>query len=213
MTVDEAQPDPARDAVEAAARQAWERGNHETVAEIVLNGYGSELYSFVLGQCRADATQADDVFSQFTEDFWRGLPRFEWRCSIRAWSYKLARHACSRHWRAGYQRRERCAPVTLESLVDQIEQRARSTTQAHLRTEVKDKVRELRDQLNPADRDLLTLRVDRGLSWRDTAFALRSVDEMPASDEELRRFEVALRQRFVELKRQIKELARAAGLL
>ena len=213
MVADEGPAESSRDLLEAKARVAWEQGDHEKVAEVVLNGYGSELYSFVLGQVHGDASQADDVFSQFSEDFWRGLPGFEWRCSIRAWSYKLSRHACIRYWRSGHKRWERCAPVTLESLVDEIEQRARSTTRVHMRTAVKDKVRELRDQLDQADRDLLTLRVDRGLSWRDVAFALRSVDEAGSGDDELRRFEAALRQRFVEVKRQIKALARAAGLV
>lgn len=42
----------------------------------------------------------------------------------------------------------------------------RTRTAEYLRTEVKDRIAKLRDSLDPEDRTLLILRVDRKLGWR-----------------------------------------------
>jgi len=81
-----------------------------------------------------------------------------------------------------------------------------------MRTDIKDQVRELRDRLSQEDRDLLTLRVDRGLAWRDVVHAM-SADHELLDEEALRRSEAALRQRFISIKRRLKRLAVAAGLI
>jgi RNA polymerase sigma-70 factor, ECF subfamily len=155
---------------------------------------------------------ADDVFSAFSEDFWRALPGFQWRCSIRAWCYKLARSASSRHRRNPHNRGERRIPLSDAIHLETLAARTRTSTQAHLRSEVKDKVRELRETLDRDERDLLVLRVDRGLSWRDVVHAM--MDEEDAPDEKrCQRMEAALRQRFVEIKKRLRRLAEAAGLI
>jgi len=206
--------DSESDSVEQLALGAWKAGDHDQVAQIVLREYGAELYSFLLAHFRGVTSDADEVFSLFCEDFWRAVPAFEWRCSIRAWCYKLARSASSRH-RKSRHRAHRQIPLSQVGTLAEMLQLARTSTQGYLQSEVKDHIRELREQLDQEDQDLLTLRIDRNLPWRDVAHAMASSGEGPADadEEELKRQEAALRQRFVEVKKRLRRLAVAAGIL
>jgi RNA polymerase sigma factor (sigma-70 family) len=197
---------------EVAAQNACRRGDYGSAATLVLRAYSGEIYSFLLAQFRGNEGRSDDVFAEFSEDFWRALPKFEWRCSIRAWCYKLARSAASRSRRSPHNRRERRVPLSDAPFLQEFIQVARESTQPHLRTEVKDQFQRLRDRLEEDERDLLILRVDRELSWRDVAHAMLGPDEVP-DDERLRRFEVTLRQRFTEVKKRLRTLAEEEGLL
>jgi RNA polymerase sigma factor (sigma-70 family) len=199
-------------AIEEQAEAAWRRGAFLDVANMVFATYGAELYSFLLAQFHGEPGPADEVFSEFSEDFWRTLPAFQWRCSIRGWCYRLARSASSRYRRSPHNRRAHRVPLSEAFSIEEFAQRARTTTLAHLRTETKDRVRELREQLSREDQDLLILRIDRDLSWRDVAHAMAPAEQMP-DDEQLRRLEVALRQRFTEVKKRLKTMAERAGLI
>lgn len=200
------------DSAEARVHAAWQRDDYAQAAELVFAAYGSELHSFLLAQFRGQHAVADEVFSAFSEDFWRALPRFEWRCSIRAWCYKLARSAASRHRRSAQARRGRQIPLSDALRLETLVVRARTSTKLHLRSEVRDKIRELRETLNRDDQDLLVLRVDRGLSWRDIVHAMFDRDQ-ELDEERSARMESALRQRFGEIKKRLRRLAERAGLL
>jgi RNA polymerase sigma-70 factor, ECF subfamily len=199
--------------IENETRQAWSAGDHQRVARLVLSGYGDELYGFLLAQFRGRDADADEAFLQFSEDFWRGLPRFQWRCSIRAWCYKLARSAASRYRRAPQNRVDRRIPLSQADhpLADLVHQ-TRTRTQLHQQTEVKNHVRELRERLSQDEQDLLTLRIDRELSWRDVAHAMSSPDDN-LDDDDLRRRETALRQRLADVKKRLRKLAISSGVL
>jgi RNA polymerase sigma factor (sigma-70 family) len=197
---------------ESMAEVAWRKRDFETTATLIIEAYGAELYSFLLAQFRGNSASADDVFSAFREDFWRGLPGFQWRCSIRAWCYRLARNAASRYRRVPDNRRERRVPLSEAPFLDEAMERARTSTRPHLRSEVKDEFQRLREQLSQEEQDLLVLRVDRKLAWREVAHAMLESNETPDEDR-LSRLEAALRQRFVEVKRKLRTLARDAGLL
>ena len=206
---DEPPPTPA---TEQLAREAWDRQDYPAAATLVLQGYGAEFYSFILAQSHRSWDEADDIFSAFKEDLWRGLPAFQWRCSIRAWCYRLVRNAVTRYRRSPPNRRSRHISFDDSGFLDDFVERARTTTQLHLRTEVKGEIQKLRDELTPEDRDLLALRVDRALPWREVAHAMLAAGE-PADDERIHRLEVALRQRFVEVKNRLRRLAKERGLL
>ncbi|MET0409739.1 MAG: sigma-70 family RNA polymerase sigma factor [Polyangiaceae bacterium] len=197
---------------EGLAEAAWRAGDFEAAATIVLEAYGAELYSFVLAQFRGSQDPADDVFSSFREDFWRGLPKFGWRCSMRAWCYRLARNAAHHFRRAPHNQRARRVPLSQSAFLDELVQRARTTTQPHLRSEVKDEFQRLREQLSQEEQDLLVLRVDRNLPWTDVAHAMLSHGD-PSDEELMRRYEASLRQRFAEVKKRLRRLAQDAGLL
>jgi RNA polymerase sigma-70 factor (ECF subfamily) len=197
---------------EIVARKAWDAQDYEAVTAAVLEAYGPELYSFLLARFGLWTSHAEDVFSDFTEDLWRSLPTFQWRCSIRAWCYKLARSAAARFRRSPHNRAQRCIPLSAAHSVEELMVRLRTSTRPHLRTDVKDQIQKLREKLTTEERDLLIMRIDRKLSWREVAFAMLGPDD-ETDDENLRKMEVRLRQRFAEVKKRLKQLAIEAGLV
>jgi RNA polymerase sigma-70 factor, ECF subfamily len=205
-------PDDHLRVTEALVEAAWRRQDFKTAATLVLESFGAELYSFVLAQFHHSWDEAEDAFSMFREDLWRGLPSFQWRCSVRAWSYQLARHAVSRYRRSPQNRRARHVSLEDSDFLSDAVERARTTTQVHLRSEIKTEIQKLRNELTQEERDLLALRIDRNLSWREVAHAMLPDDETP-DEQRLRRLESSLRQRFVELKKRLKQLAIERGIL
>lgn len=192
--------------VEARLRGLVGAGELEAAATCALESYGPELFGFLI-HFMGSEPDASEVFSQTAEDFWRGLPSFGARCSVRTWLYVLGRHAAARFWRSPWQRAAQTGGARLDSLVAG----ARTRTQPWLRTDVKDRWRALRESLAPDDRALLVLRVDRGLEWSDVARVILSRDD--AAADELGREAARLRKRYHELKQELRERARAAGLL
>lgn len=190
----------------------WSMGDFKRATELVLESYGSELRAFVLGQFRGQAARGEDAYLDFCEDFWRAFPEFGWRCPVRAWCYKLARSAAARAHKSPHERPGRRTAIgdapELETLVAE----ARTTTALYMQTSIKDRVRQLRAELSQDDRDLLTLRVDRKLSWREVAHALGNESET-ATEAELARLETALRQRFTDVKNRLRRLAVENGML
>ncbi len=180
-------------------------GDLEAAASGALGTYGPELYGFLVNLMSGES-DASEVFSQTAEDFWRALPSFERRCSVRTWLYLLARNAAARFWRSPWHR-----AAGSSTRLDGIVAEARSRTEPWLRTEVKDKWRQLRESLEPDDRTLLVLRVDRELDWNDVARVMLSREDAGAA--ELARESARLRKRYHLLKEQLRERARAAGLL
>ena len=87
--------------------------------------------------------------------------------------------------------------------------RERSRTRPYLRTDVKDRLSQLRATLTPDEQSLLVLRVDRGLSWEEVGRVL--CDDGEPDDASIRRHAVNLRQRFRQLTERLRERARAEG--
>lgn len=193
---------------ESRMRVAHDAGDYETTATLALERYGSEIASFLIAYLRSPQ-EAEEVFAQSCEYLWHGLPRFEWRTSLRAWFYTIARHAAIRHKTVGYRKPGRNIPLSnagLSALAESI----RSRTALHLRTETKSRLRTLRERLAPDDQTLVILRVDRGMSWRELTNVLRA-EGAPAEDP--KREEARLRKRFQLAKEKLRELARAEGLI
>jgi RNA polymerase sigma-70 factor (ECF subfamily) len=126
--------------------------------------------------------------------------------------YTLARNAASRYVTNPHNRPERNLSVSAHTSVSALIHQARSPTQAHQRTETKDRVRALRQQLSIEDQTLLLLHVDRGLSWRDLAIVMHEDGEQ-LEGEALTREASRLRKRFERLKSELRELAVAEGLI
>lgn len=198
--------------IEATAKEAWTRGDYGTAVTLVVEGYGDEIHGFLAVSARGDLGIADEVFSQFTEDFWRGLPKFEWRSSIRAWCYQLARNALHRFRRSPHNRPDRRVAPSEIAALEGIAESVRSRTRPYLRTEIKSEFQKLREMLSEEDQMLLILRINRKMAWRDIAHAFLG-DGQTADDAEIERLSVALRQRLVEVKSRLKRLAEEAGLI
>jgi len=201
-------------AVEQQVKSLCAAGRHDDALGALLRGFGEELLGFVSGQLR-DEDLAADAFAVACEDLWRGLPTFRFEASVRTWAYRVVRHACARVARDPRRRRERNVPLSQASLVGQLEHELRAATTRWQRTAEKDKLRALRDALSADDQALLTLRLDRGLSWLEIADVLREHDdETDDADVGARKRRAAgLRKRFERLKERLRAAAIDAGLV
>jgi len=189
---------------ERAIREAHERGDMDAAVRSALAHYQTEVYSFLYARLGSES-DAHEVLAQASEDLWRGIEGFEWRCSFRTWLYTLARHAAVRFERTPANQRARRQSL---SRVSDAPVRERSRTRPYLRTDVKDRFAALRSTLDPDEQSLLVLRVDRGMSWEDVARVLHD-----SGDADLRRHAANLRQRFRQLVLRLRERARDEGLL
>ena len=189
------------ESLEATIARLLEAGDHLSAATAIMRGYGPAILGYLAALAR-DEDRADDVFSQFCEDLWTGLPGFRQEASIRTWVHRLAWHAWLRYERDAYRRHgRRLASGDMSRLAAEV----RSTTALHLRADVKDAVSRLRAELAPAEQSLLVLRIDRGLSWTEVA----SVMSTPEEQVDAR----TVAKRFQRVKERLRKLAESEGLL
>lgn len=188
-------------ALEELIGRHLDTADFEAAATEIVRGYGPEILGYLVALAR-DKGRADDVFSQWSEDLWRGLPGFRRQASARTWVYRLAWNAWLRHERDAFHRRGR---QLVSAQMSQLVAEVRSTTALHLRSEVKDAVAQLRDKLSPDEQSLLILRVDRALTWIEIASVMSSPEaEFDAT---------ALAKRFERVKIKLRRLAQEKGLL
>jgi RNA polymerase sigma-70 factor (ECF subfamily) len=208
----DSEPSPGDYALlERRVREACDAGDAAGAATLFLRHCGGDILSFLAGRMHGDP-EASEVFACFSEDFWRGLPGFRWQTSLRSWAYTLARHATFRHEAEARRRRRRFEPLSSSSRHGMEVARLHSATRRYLRTEFKQSVRRLREQLSADDQTLLVLRVDRRLSWKELAGVLSGKGEQLRPAERVR-WAARLRKRFQFVKTKLRALARAEGLL
>src|SRR3954467_7132745 len=101
---------------EAEIRSAWETRDFAGAATLALEVYGAEIYSFIRARLRS-TSEADEAFSMFAEDLWKGLAGFGFRSTVRGWLYALARNAANRHAASPQRRASRNVPLSFDSAV------------------------------------------------------------------------------------------------
>lgn len=183
-------------ALEQRIGEALDAGDITAAATLGVRGYGPQILGYLAAILR-ERNLAEDAFSVFAEDLWKGLEGFRRGSSFRTWAYKLAYHAALRVLRDPHHRRGVTLPTSLAS---ELIANVRSETPLYLRSDVKSSVQRLREELSPEEQTLLVLRVDRALEWRDVA------EVMDAE-------EPAIRKRFERLREKLRKLAREHGLL
>jgi len=192
----------AIDPAETAVLALVSRGEHEAATAAVLRRWGGELYGFLFALARNPA-DADDAWAVLGAKIWRSLPQFAGRSSLRTWLYVLARRSLARATR---RRRDDLIPLSQASELGRLAAEIRQTSLPHL-GRVRDRLADLRAELPAEDQELLILRVDRELPWRDVA-------EVIADDgDDLDKVAATARKRFERVKARIRELALARGLV
>jgi RNA polymerase sigma-70 factor, ECF subfamily len=195
----------ARADVEAEVRRLCESGDSRTAVTLTLREYGPEIVGFLVVLTK-DNVDAGDVFADVCVRIWKSLPTFRWQCSLRTWLYVLARRAFSAYQRERIQWRERHVRLSEVPELDELIVRVTTTTLARLHGEPQTRAQRVRDQLTPDEQTLLTLRLDRGLEWREI---VRVLEDAELSDDEITREAAALRKQFERLKERVKRLAAA----
>jgi RNA polymerase sigma-70 factor (ECF subfamily) len=200
---------------EAEIKAACDAGDFERAVTELLELYAAELLSFLIARL-GDSSHGEEAFSLLAEDIWVGLPKFEFRSSVRTWAYMIARHTAARYARSPGRRKDRNLTLSKNVNLSQLIERARTRTEVYRQTDVKNQMRALREHLEPDDQMLLILRVDRQLDWRDLALVMLGDEESNAvntDDATLDREAARLRKRFERVKSELKQLAKEAGLL
>jgi RNA polymerase sigma-70 factor (ECF subfamily) len=198
-----------RQDLEEAISEKLEAADWRGAAERLIRGYGPEVLGFLYARTRSDDL-ATEAFSEFCEDLWRGLPGFERRCSARVWAFTLARHAALRVQAAPERRAKWNVALSQLGEISALAERVRTETAPHFKTENKERVLALRDQLSEEEQTLLILRVDKGLEWKDIAVVLSdgSTSADPIDGDAAR-----WRKRFQLVKARLRRMAKAQGLL
>jgi RNA polymerase sigma-70 factor (ECF subfamily) len=197
-----------REALEAEVRRLSVAGDARGAASAALRGYGPEIYGLLFAIHRKEQ-DADEVFSVFSEDLWRGLPGFAWTSTLRTWAYTLARNASFRLRRG---ERKRAGQVALSDSPEALAvvEKVRTETASYLRTDRRTRIQELRASLEEEDQMLLILRVDRGLAWNELAVVM---SDAPLEGDALSREAARLRKRFQLVKERLLAMGRKEGLL
>jgi RNA polymerase sigma-70 factor (ECF subfamily) len=199
-----------RAVLEARIRALLEAGDKRGAAETLLEGYGNEVMGFLMTRLR-DRDTANEAFSRFTEDLWRGMDAFRWECSARVWCYMLVRHAASHTVREARRHRGRLVPLSRAGPLSEIEERIRTRTLASARTANKSRIAMLRERLPPDDQALLILRVNRRLVWTEIALVMLHAGE-PVEAAVLESEAARLRKRFQSVKERLRKMALDEGL-
>ena len=182
------------------------RRKRDAAATRAIEHHGPEIYGFLRAIARDDDL-ASEAFALGSEQLWRNLARFRWEASLRTWAYQLFRHALYQVRADPRRRPDRNLPL---SIADSIADVHRSATAPFQRTEVKQGLRALRESLDPIDHEILVLRLDRAMSWKDIARALAEPGDAETTVDQRA---AALRKRFERAKAQLRELAVKHGLI
>ena len=176
------------------------RRDLDAAATLVIEALGPQVLGYLRTLLR-DQEEVEDVFSAFAENVWKGLPTWRREGTLRAWAYRVAWNAASRVHRDPYRRRKERLPTSMASRL------ARSVAAASRRSVDRraGELDALRASLTPEEQSLLTLRVDRELSWQEVAEVMAE-EGQPADP-------AALRKRFERLKEKLARAAEAQGLL
>ncbi len=174
-------------------------GRREDALKAALAGYGPGVLGY-LESVLGDADDARDVFQQFAEDLWEWLPAYRGG-SLRAAAYRIGRHAASRFRREAWRRRRERMRTTMASRIAA----SIASPESRLATRPKDRLERLRASLDPDERTLLILRLDRELSWNEVAEVLSEEGDPVDS--------ATVRKRFERVKERLAKLAKAQGLI
>lgn len=197
--------DPSMDySLEERIRARFDAGDLDAAMATAIEGYGPELFGFLVGLTR-DHDRASDVFGSVCERLWRGLPAFRWDSTFRVWAYAIARNEFLRSLRHTARERKQ-VPLSRASQLSGMIARARATTPPYQRTDVRDAFAQIREQLDPEDHMLLGLRLDKRMAWNEIAEVLGSGDPAHRTREAAK-----LRKRFERLKTRLRELTHEAA--
>lgn len=160
----------SRQALDAQVRAALGAGERQRAYELLLRGFGGEIYGFLFGVLR-DRDIADDLYQDLALVTWRQLEGFEGRSSLRTWLYGIAHNLLR-------QRRKRYSQQHVARLNTSSAERICSpSNESPTRRVLSQELGRLLEMLHPAERELLIMRSERGLSFQEIGEVLGISEE------------------------------------
>lgn len=203
--------DRNRQDVERRIADALEAEKAREAVAIALDAYGGEWFGYLVDSAKSKQ-DADEIYGRFSLDLVEGVADFRQKSTFRTWGYAVLRNARNQFYRKGNRRARRKKPLEEYDELSQIVDRTRTSTNEWKKTSVKDAfARLIRQELDPEDRDIVTLRVDRKLDWKEVARVMLEGSD-PAGDA-IGRESRRVRKRFERAKEKIRDLARENDLL
>jgi RNA polymerase sigma-70 factor (ECF subfamily) len=182
------------DALEQRLGDLLREGDSSAAATLLIRSYGPLLLGYLQAVLRSN-DDAAEAFSLVCETVWGDLT-CPHRRTFKAWAYAIAWREALRVAENPGRKRPRLLQPETEKLADEV----RSLAAPHLVMTHEDRLVELRQALDPAERTLLILRIDRGMSWAEVAYVLAEGEDN-------------LRKRFERIKLRLRDLAVARGLV
>jgi RNA polymerase sigma-70 factor (ECF subfamily) len=186
--------------MEEAIRSLLAAGDATGAATLAIRRLGPEVLRYLRALLR-DEDEAEEAFSQFAENLWRGLPGYQGRASFRTWALRVAHHAALNLRDQAWQKRGRRLETGDASRIA-----AEVRTASAIRVErQRDALDALRASLSVEDQALLVLRLDQNLSWNEIAEVFTEGDSISSAS--------TLAKRFERIKERLGKMARDQGLL
>lgn len=197
----------ARDKLERVVRDLCQEEAWQDAATTALRGYGGEILGY-LSAVAGSESLAEEAFSTFCEDLWRGLPGFGWRSSLRTWCYVVARNAHTRVRSSEGRRNRREVRLGTQTAAEKLADEMLQSTFERMREEYSAAAVRLRSQLPEDEQTILILRVDRRMEWLEIAEVFAG-----PGDEDLRVLAARMRKRFQRVKERLRKAAIDEGLI
>jgi RNA polymerase sigma-70 factor (ECF subfamily) len=175
-------------------------GDAHAAAELALREQGPRVLRYLRSLLR-DGDDADDAFSMFAEQVWRGIASYRGEGALDVWLFRIAFREAMRLRDEAWRRRKRALPT---SEAHRIADEVRRSTSLSMDRRL-DALERLRAALSLEDQHLLVLRVDHGLAFEDIAGTLSDAHGPVDA--------ATLRKRFERAKRKLARLAKDEGLL
>lgn len=190
----DAEPDVAE-----RIRRAVERDDLEAATEYALQAYGDEIYNYIR-KLAGKQVLADDAFQEFSVDLWEGWETFDWESSLETWVYTIARNAAYDVMR--HKERDPERPFRTDEQQQLVASWTRTVTKNFEKTEAKQWLWDLVQELDPEKRELLVLRIGHQKPWKEVA---RVMEDEDLEETELRRASNRLRKKYQRLKKTLKK--------
>lgn len=194
---------PIENNLEQQIRSILEGHDKDQAAKVALEAYGKEILGWLCGVC-GDLT-AQEIYQGFSNELPGELWAYRGQFAFRPWLYGIARKTAFRKLRSPSRQDSPLGGSVLPSPGENL-----SDNRTWAKTQINNSAfARLRDRLDPEERMVLILRVDRRMSWEDVA----RVMENPATGDTLRESATRLRRYFHRTRERLREMAIAEGLL
>lgn len=187
--------------VETEIAALLDQGAADDALTLAWRTYAPEILGY-LAAVLHDEDDARETLARAGERLWKSLDGYRRESTFRAWAYRVAFNEAMMLVRSRGRRRE--LRLATEEALELPVGSGREATPPHRQTTIKERIAGLRLRLDADEQTLLTLRVDRDLSWGEISHILGEGDAAT---------EPALRKRFERVKRRLRDLAVAEGIL